>query len=1240
MSKGKGVFKLAAVIGYSGSVLRLFAEAWESLRKEGYGIELRAVTPRSTIDWEEFISYAQGADALLFYGSSSFERIDELSKGKPDRIVVSFGEGGIEGNVHPSAALEAERYYKFGGIRNLKNLILFLGKLAGWDFQPAPPEPIPWQGIYHPQLGVFASREEYEKVYPLKARVGLLFYRSQWENGDTATVDLLVHKLEGEKIGVVPVFSYSMSDPRLGIPGNEEALKLLEGCDLILNLQSFTLLRGDLTPLEKLDVPILQGIKEYYKSEEEWRADPQGISPMSQVMSVAQPEISGTIEPILISAKVEVSEPRIKGNYALQMPIGDRADLIVRRIKGWLTLQRKPIPQRRITFVLHNAPCKSVEATVGRGYGLDTLESLVRVMRAMKEMGYRVEGIPESGEDLVRMILDRKAISEFRWTTTDEIVSKGGVLEHIDAQRYERWFDSLPKSAQKKVIESWGDPPGEAMVYEGKILVTGLNFGNVNVILQPKRGCAGAKCDGKVCKILHDPTLPPPHHWLATYMWIAQNSDLVVHVGTHGALEFLPGKGVGLAQEDFPEISISDKPHLYIYTISNPPEGIIAKRRSYATLIDHLIPTISPSGLYDDLEEIDGLLRQYEDARRTEDDARMKVLERQITDLALKANLIEGEEEFEEIREKLHSRLTLMRETMIPYGLHILGEPPQGDELVDMLVSILRFDGDVPSIRRGIIEVEGGNYDEVLQDPSSGKFLDEVTEKARKLMKLALERGTDGGIIEETLQVRNPGAIEVLRRTVEYGLEVARELEATRREISQLLRGMNGEYIEPGASGSLTRGRVEVLPTGRNFYGVDPWRVPTPAAIEVGQQLAEKLLHRYLHEEGEYPESVGMVLFSMDVFRADGEEVAQILHLLGVKPKWDKGGRARGIEIIPLQKLGRPRIDVTVRLSGIMRDTLPHIWEMIDEAVRAVSCLDEPPEMNYIRKHKLEAMERGLSEREATFRVFAAQPGSYGAGVNYAVEASAWENEEDLRDVYVDWGGYAYGKDVYGQPAHKSFAFNLSKVKVSFNKLESDEHDLLGCCCYFAYQGGMTAAVKSISGEDVKTYWGDTRDPDRIDVRDMKDEIERVVRTRLLNPKWLEGMRRHGYKGAGDISSRVVHLYGWDATAGVVEDWIYDEIQRRIVAGMKEWFMEHNPYALEEIARRLLEAHSRGMWNADEESLEELREIYMELEGILEDEERRGEFQGGDVRIFTKRDVDEWREKAEKIEEWKRMILE
>ncbi|HID96342.1 MAG TPA: cobaltochelatase subunit CobN [Candidatus Latescibacteria bacterium] len=1274
------MFKLAVIIGYSGSTVKNLAEAAEALQREGYEIELKAATPKSQIDWERFFAFAEDADVLFIYATSSYEHQETMLEANRERPIVCLGEGMAKSTVSLSEVALAEKYYKYGGLQNLKNLILYLGKLAGGPFSPEAPEEIPWYGIYSPrspareQGGSPPLLRSSAAGLPLakRVRVGLLFYRSQWQNGDTALVDMLIEKFEAEGIGVLPIFSYSMGDRRLEIPGNEEVLPLFRGIDILINLQSFFIvskvigkdLEQGKGPLAELNVPILQGVKEYYQTQAQWRADPRGIGPIAQVMSVAQPEFDGTIEPILLGTKGEVEEPRVSGSYQILLPIEDRVDFLVQRAKGWLKLKDTKPENRKVTFLLHNAPCKSVEATVGRGAGLDTLESVVRIMNQMKEAGYRVENIPQSGKELIELILERKALSEFRWTTAEEIVRKGGVLEFVDPEDYRAWFDRLPHAARKKVLSSWGEPPGEAMVCDGKIMVTGLRFGNINIVVQPKRGCAGSKCDGQVCKVLHDPSLPPPHHWLATYRWIEQHSDAVVHVGTHGYLEFLPGKGVGLAAEDFPEISIADRPHLYIYTVANPSEGIIAKRRSYATLVDHLGPVMSPSRLYDELEQLEELLGQYENARDLGEDTRLGVLQDQIAELAERINLFEDREyeNFEAFLNYLHSQLTLFRETQIRDGLHILSEAPQRDGLVDMLVSILRFDGQVPSIRRKLLEVQGYDYEEALSNPACGTLLEESTRLATELMKIAItEAKRDRGfrisdfrlknakeigdyiirhpsLVTRLMDVRNPEQVEGLLQVVNYGLNLIPRIEAVEREIPQLLKGLDGQFIEPGASGSVTKGRIEVLPTGRNFYGVDPGRVPTQAAVKVGEELAEKLLARFLDEEGRYPESVGMVLWSIDIFRADGEEVAQILYLMGARPKWDSNGRVRGIEVIPLKDLKRPRIDVTVRLSGIFRDTLPHIYELIDEAVGQIAGLDEPEEMNYIRKHTRASKEKGLSERESTYRIFASPPGTYGTGVNYAIEASAWKDEADLRDVYVDWGGYAYGKGAFGQAAHKAFALNLQKVEISYNKLESDEHDSLDCCCYFAYQGGLTAAVKSLSGREVKTYWGDTRNPGHADVRDMKTEIERIVRTRLLNPKWLEGKKRHGYKGAGDISSRVLHTFGWDATSGVVPDWIYDQIHQRIVKGLRHWFMESNLYALEEIARRLLEAHQRGMWQTEEETLEELRSIYLELEGLLEDEERRGDFQGGDVKVLAKQDVQEWKEKVKHIEGWKEVI--
>lgn len=957
------------------------------------------------------------------------------------------------------------------------------------------------------------------------------------------------------------------------------------------------------------------------------------------------------MEPVIIGARVDGADP-----YAQTEPIENRIKHLIDRACAWIRLKTTPAGDRRVTFVLHNAPCKSVEATVGKGQGLDTLESVVRMMNRMKEKRYSVNNVPEDAKQLIELIMDKKAISEFRWTTTDEIVKKGGVLQYITPDKYKGWFDRLPQKAQERMIEGWGEPPGEGMVYEGNILVTGLNFGNVNIVVQPKRGCYGAKCDGEVCKILHDPTIPPPHNWLATYKWIEENSDVVIHVGTHGYLEFLPGKGVGLSEECFPEISIGKLPHLYIYTVNNPMEGVIAKRRGYATLVDHMIPVMSASGLYEELDEIATLLKQYEDAERLHEITRMNILKKEIVEKAGKANLGDKISDFSE----LHEKLTLFRETLIDDGMHILSQIPDLDGMANMIVSILRNDGDRPSIRRKLIEIMGYDYDYVVANPSGsvngnqcGEILNKATETAVAIVKerivikdkeLPIRNEIIKKKIGDLIETRNSKELKELIKVIDFGADyLYPRLQEVSREIPQILRGIDGRFIEPGASGCITKGKINILPTGRNFYTIDPFTIPTKAAFEVGKNLADELLNKFLKEEGRYPESIGMVLWSTDVYRADGEEVAQILYLMGAKPVWRESGDVRDVEIIPLKELGRPRIDVTVRMSGIFRDTVPHLFELLDDAVQKIANLDEALEENYIKKHVEETKENikqelkekydeKLAYRNATYRLFAALPGAYGAGVNLAVAASAWKDEKDLGEVYINHGGYAYGKDNYGKEARTLLAENLSKIEVSFHKLESDESDACKCCCYFAFHGGMAVASRALTGKDIKIYWGDTRNAARVQVRDMKDEMERITRTRLLNPKWIEGMKRHGYKGAGDISSRVLHTFGWDATCDFIDDWVYEKIHERFVhdEDMRKWFAQINPWALEEITRRLLEANARGMWHASEDTLKELQEVALEVEGWMEERmgDVEGDFQGASVNIMTKDMVDGWAEKS------------
>ncbi len=1125
---------------------------------------------------------------------------------------------------------------------------------------------LPWIGYYHYEdEKIFPEINEYHKWYKQRTgapdyqssdKVGIFFPRSLLVKKDTDLINLLIRNLEKRGIFPVPVFAQKKDYGGEGCPDAETGISLLKGVDLVINCESSFLLpipigeEAGSTILEELDVPIIQSVYSSSWTEEEWRKSPQGLHPSNQIYWVAQPEFNGTIEPVIISARDEKSEDA----YGLRKPIPERVDFLIDRVCAWLKLGKLSPADRRVTFLLHKNPCAGVEASVAGGSGLDTLESVARVMHEMQDKGYMIKNCPENGKELIDIIMDRKAICEFRWTTVDEIVKKGGAIELIDLVKYNQWFNEFPQAAREKVIDGWGEPPGEGMIYNGKIVVTGVNFGNINVLVEPKRGCYGARCDGQVCRILHDPDIAPTHQCLATYKWAQENSDVIISVGTHGYIEFLPGKGVGLSNECFSEIIVGDKPHLYIYTVKNNSEGILAKRRAYATLVDHMVPIMQPSGLYDELEEMEELLRQYFHAKNLNEENRKEVILDKIRDLAQKTNLIDKEKELttDLLIEQIHGKLNLFRETQIKDGMHILSQTPDEDQTANMLVSIMRFDGERPSIRRLILELMGYRYEEVIGDKGKiigeithGELLDRSTKLAFELVKQGLKdiTGLRQNILEalEALEIKNKDKIDALVELITWAKEtLAPKLEMTSREIPQLLRGIDKKYIEPGASGLLTRGKIDVLPTGRNFYSVDTRAIPTRAAWEVGVRMANNLLHKYLHQEANYPENVGMVLWAIDTYRADGEQIAQILYLMGARPVWTESGIVTGTEPIALKELKRPRIDVTIRTSGIFRDTLPHLIALIDETIIKIASLNEREEYNYIKKHVNEYKKKEISktaisydekkhdekkvDREATYRIFSAQPGAYGGGgVSLMIAASAWETINDLGEQYIEKGGYAYGKGIWGKVSHKQYADRLSTVDATFHKLASDESDPLDCCCFYDFHGGMYAAVKTVSGHEPKVYWGDTSNPQQPETRDMKDEMERIARTKLLNPKWIEGMKRHGYKGASEISKRVGRVYGWDASAEVVADWIFDDIVKTFVMNdeNRKFFEENNPWAMEEMARRLLEAEKRGVWKADSDVLAELQNHYLEIEGWMEDriEDAEGDFQGGSVDVITKK---------------------
>ena len=672
-------------------------------------------------------------------------------------------------------------------------------------------------------------------------------------------------------------------------------------------------------------------------------------------------------------------------------------------------------------------------------------------------------------------------------------------------------------------------------------------------------------------------------------------------------------------------------PLFYPFVVNDPGEGTQAKRRAHATVVDHLIPPMTRAETYDDLAKLEQLLDEYYQVE-TLDPSKLPAIRVRIWETLREAELHrdlgveEQPEEFSDFLTHVDGYLCEIKDLPIRGGLHILGETPEGEPLRHLLASILRLGaGEVPGLRRAVGAAFG--LDERLLAEHGGTKVEappcspnaspatvvtasdllDMLEEAQQALLLALEkRGWDadsaGTVCDETLGIADAGVERSLRFAAD---EVVPRLMRTPEEMGNLLSGLGGGYVPAGPSGSPTRGLVNVLPTGRNFYSVDPKALPSTLSWEVGQGLADGLLRRYLEEEGRYPETVGIVVWGTAAMRTQGDDISEILALLGVRPVWnEESRRVVGLEVVPLQELGRPRVDVTVRISGFFRDAFPNLISLLDEAFTTAASVDEPAEMNFVKKHADEEKSQGADERSSTTRIFGSKPGAYGAGLLPLMDARNWRTDEDLAEVYAVWGGYAYGRGLDGVEAREAMESNLRRTEVAVKNIDNREHDLFDSDDYFQYHGGMIAAVRALTGRDPKAYIGDSADPSSVKTRDLSEEARRVFRSRVANPKWIDAMQRHGYKGAFELSATVDYLFGYDATAGVVEDWMYRDVTRKYVLdeSVRDFMQQSNPWALRAISERLLEAAQRGLWSEpDAEDLEALKQVYLENEGMLEE---------------------------------------
>ena len=885
-------------------------------------------------------------------------------------------------------------------------------------------------------------------------------------------------------------------------------------------------------------------------------------------------------------------------------------------------MRRKKNADKKVAIIFHNYPPRN--SNIGSAVGLDTIESIRLVLQALRERGYKVDTIPEDGKEFINE-LTANATND-RALLTEKQLAAANKLSGAD---YRKFFELQDEGVKAQLVKDWGEAPGEVMNYDGDLLIPGTMNGNIFVTVQPPRGFGEDPS-----KIYHSPFCAPTHHYLGFYHWLRDiwQADAVVHVGTHGSLEWLPGKNAGLNNTCYPDISLGDLPNIYPYLITITGEGIQAKRRGAACLIEHLPPPMTDAGVYDELEELEKLMDEYCHFETTQPE-NLEKLQSLILEKVVQANLqdevfFDEEKPFNDYVMDLHNYITDLKNMQVRIGLHILGQPPQDENLSEYLMLLTRLEnGDIPSLMQVLAKQYGFDYYDLLENSgliyeplniTYGALIDKLRARSRNIIALLIEHGFDEEKLYnlENLEWVCDGSSEfklALKQICCYICNnIYPNLMLTSQERENLLRGLEGQYIEPGPSGAPSSGGADLLPTGRNFYGIDPRNLPTPAAWEIGKTLGDQVIERYISEEGRYPESVGIVLWSGANMRSHGQCVAEFLYLLGVRPQWQHGSqRVIGLEVIPLMELKRPRIDVTARISGLFRDTMPSVMNLLDKAVLLVGELEEDEEQNYVRKHlladSLELEAEGLTKedawRQAAFRIFGDEQGVYGAGVAALLEAKNWESIDDIAEVYVRWGAHAYGGKVKGKFLPQQFRKRMGSLDVTIKNEDNHETNMLSSDDYNAYHGGMIAAVRSIKGSAPRSYCGDSTDKSKVVMHSVQEEAKRIFRSEAINPKFIEGMMKHGYKGAADMANYIAHSFQWDATSAVMEDWMYEKYAEKYTFDPKvqEWLRDVNPWALQRMAEILLEADQRGLWQAKPETKAELQKIYLSVEGELEE---------------------------------------
>ena len=1110
-------------------------------------------------------------------------------------------------------------YLNEGGADNAGRFLAYADALVFGGEKPKPATLLEKAGLWWPGRGVvdigmwralagLPPSGTHPQDGPAPPTAAICFYRAYVQSGETRPVEMLIKALAAEGVRALPLFVSSLKDP-LSIETVRAAFAEAKP-GVVLNATSFAVSAPGAgykpTVLDETASPVLQMIFSG-SSRAAWEASGQGLTARDLGMNVSLPEVDGRVLSRAVSFKAAARyDERVETNIVSLDPAEDRIRFVAALAAGWARLRRAEPAGRRIALVMANYPNR--DGRLGNGVGLDTPAGTLEVLRAMAAAGYPVSDLPADGDALIAHLMagPTNAASDGR-----------EIRETLSIKHYKAFFASLPRSIQDEVTARWGEPEGDPFIAGNVFALPLARFGDTLVGIQPARGY---NIDPK--DTYHSLDLVPPHGYLAFYAFLRKHygAHAIVHMGKHGNLEWLPGKALALSEACYPEAVLGAIPHLYPFIVNDPGEGTQAKRRSAAVIIDHLTPPLTRAETYGPLKDLEALVDEYYDASGG-DPRRIKLLSKQILDLVRDIGLdrdagiarTDGEAA---ALQKLDAYLCDLKEMQIRDGLHVFGVSPEGRLLTDLTLALARVprglgEGGEASLQRAIAadafadaasssalpEAGGFRFDPldcVPSDPWTGprpQILAEQSDAPWRSRGDTVERIEllAAKLVEGSLACPHGwSATRAVLDTIETTIRPAIAA-CGPAEIAALMKGLDGRFVEPGPSGAPTRGRPDVLPTGRNFYSVDSRAVPTPAAWELGRKSAELLVARYAQDHGEWPTSFGITAWGTSNMRTGGDDIAQAMALIGVKPVWDMASRrVTGFEIIPPAMLRHPRVDVTLRISGFFRDAFPEQIALFDRAVRAVGALDEEDADNPIaarmRAETAALAARGASKdearRQAGFRIFGAKTGGYGAGLQTMVDEGLWTGRGDLAEAWLAWGAHAYDGTSDGVPMRERLEARMKSLDAVVQNQDNREHDLLDSDEYYQFEGGMAAAAEHLSGKQPALYHNDLSRPEKPVVRTLEDEVGRVVRARVVNPKWIDGVMRHGYKGAFEIAATVDFMFAFAATTGAVKDHHFEAAYQAYILDerVRGFLAEANPAALAELAARFAEAIDRGLW--------------------------------------------------------------